>query len=423
MSDAVEKQGEPAAGPLTGVRVVDLTSTLMGPYCTLLLSQMGAEIIKVESPSGDPSRYLDDKRGNGMGPIFLGANRGKRSITLDLKRPGARDVLDRILGQADALVHSLRPDGARRLRVDPETIHAEHPSLVYCALQGYGSVGPYRNRAAYDDVIQSSSGLTAVQGLSGPPQYIRTPISDKTVGLVGVGAICAALFRRERSGAGQVLEVPMLESMVAYTLLDQQGGYVYDPPAGPTGYSRTASLFRKPYQTADGFISVMVYTDAQWASFFDLIGRPELAESSAYRTITERTNNIDKLYQLVEESLPARTTAEWLHEFDEAGIAGSRVYTLAELFEDEHLQAVGMFPRSHHPTEGTLRLPRAPLTVNGSVPGNSRPAPRLGEHSDEVLREAGYLRAEIDSLRRAGIVGAGCPRAAAPLVSQEAGGD
>jgi crotonobetainyl-CoA:carnitine CoA-transferase CaiB-like acyl-CoA transferase len=381
-------------GPLAGVRVIDLTSTFMGPYCTLLLAQMGADVVKVEAPGGDVVRYVADDHGTGMGPVFLNANRGKRSIVLDLKDPTDRDALQRLVAGADVFVHNMRPAAVRGLGVSYEAVADTNPRTVYCAVRGFGVTGPYRDKAAYDDVIQAACGLAAVQGGLGEPRYVTTPVADKTTALMAVGAITAALFDRERTGRGQEIEVPMLEFMVAFTLLDQQGGYVFDPPRGPAGYARTSSPYRKPYRTADGYLSVMVYTDNQWRAFFELVGRPELAVEPKYLGITQRTLHIDELYRLVEQELLRRTTAEWLEALDARGIPAMPVLTVPELFDDEHLRATGMFRDVEHPTEGALRLTRFPVTFSGTPGPEVRPAPRLDEHGAEILAELDLVAAE-----------------------------
>ncbi|MCE0768503.1 CoA transferase [Pseudonocardia kujensis] len=375
--------------PLAGVRVVDLTTTFMGPYCTLLLAQMGADVIKVEAPGGDVVRYVGDENGTGLGPVFLNANRGKRSIVLDLKRPAERDVLLSLVRTGDVFVHNMRPDAVTRLGLGAGDVLAASPRTVYCVVRGFSSAGPYRDKAAYDDVIQASSGLAAVQGGPDGPAYVRTPVADKATGLLAVGAIAAALYRRERTGRGAAIEVPMMETMVAFTLLDQQGGYVFDPPRGPAGYARTDSPYRRPYRTADGHIGVMVYTDAQWRAFFELVGRPELAADPRFRTITLRTVHIDELYRLLEEEVRTRPTAEWLAAFDERGIPAMPVLTVPQLFHDEHLRATGTFEDVLHPVEGPLRYARFPVDFAGTARVDLRPAPRLGEHGPEILAELG----------------------------------
>lgn len=393
------------AAPLAGLTVLDLTTTFMGPYCTMIMAQMGANVIKVEAPDGDIVRWIGAGRNAGMGPIFLGANHGKRSIALDLKHPAARPTLLRLIAEADVFITNMRPAAISRLDLEHEALEAVNPRLVYCTLPGFGVRGPYRDRAAYDDVIQAVSGTAAVQGGTGAPQYVRTPIADKAVALFAVGAINAALFARERTGRGQAVEVPMFESMAAFAMLEQQGGYVFDPPAGPAGYARTASPYRRPYRTADGYLGVVVYTDRQWRSFFELIERPDLAGDPRFATITERTENIDDLYQIVEDALSARSSAAWLKDFESLGIPAVPVLGIADLFDDPHLRAVDFFSRVEHPTEGPLAVARMPITFSagGSRP-HLRPAPRLGEHGAEVLREFGFDDEEVRRLVDLGIL-------------------
>jgi len=271
----------------------------------------------------------------------------------------------------------MRPRAAEKLGIGPEAIAEANPRCVYAALQGFGSEGPYRDKPAYDDVIQAMCGLAATQGGDGDPAYVKTPIADKVVGLMALSAILAALHERSVSGLGQAIEVPMFETMAQFMLLDQQGGWVYDPPAGPTGYSRTASPHRRPYRTRDGHIGVVVYTDGQWRTFFDLIGRPELTDEPRFRTITERTKHIDELYAMLADVLTEKTTAEWLTELDAAGIPATPVRTMSDLFTDEHAEAVGMFDRLESPGQGTLRLPRHPVRYSRTQPDPLPPAPRL----------------------------------------------
>jgi crotonobetainyl-CoA:carnitine CoA-transferase CaiB-like acyl-CoA transferase len=396
--------GGAGPGPLSAVRVIDLTTTFMGPYLTMLMARMGADVIKVEAPGGDVVRHIGGGRHPGMGPIFLAANHGKRSIGLDLTREAARDVLYRLVEGADVFVTNLRPAARAKLGLTAEQLGALNQGLVYCALAGFGSAGPNRDLAAYDDVIQAASGIASVQGGLGEPGYVRTVMADKTVALMGLAAINAALFDRSRRGHGQAIEVPMFESMASFLLLEQQYGYVFDPPAGPTGYARTTTPNRRPYATADGYLSVVVYTDRQWLAFFDLIGRPELSADPKFGTLTRRTENIDELYGMLADVLPSRTSAEWMDALEGAGIPAQPVQTMDGLFTDPQAEAVGLLEPLTHPSEGDLVLPRLPMLFGGTVAAPVRGAPRLGEHAAEVLREAGMPDAEIARLRADGAV-------------------
>ncbi|WP_214367484.1 CaiB/BaiF CoA transferase family protein [Pseudonocardia sp. H11422] len=405
-------------GPLAGVRVLDVTSTFMGPYCTLLMAQMGADVLKVEPPAGDLVRYVGDGRGTGMGPIFLNANRGKRSVVLDLADPEGQELLGRLAAEHDVFVHNMRPASERKLAITYADIAAVNPTVIHCGLHGFSSAGPYHGMPAYDDVIQAASGLAASQGADGSPEYVRTVVADKVAALMALGAINAALYHRAATGVGQAVEVPMLETLIGFTMLEQQGGYVYDPPAGPAGYARTASPHRRPYRTADGHLSTMIYTDQHWRSFFALIGRPELADDPRNATITARTEHIDELYELVATELATRSTAEWRTALETAGIPVMPVNSLTEVFTDPQVAAAGLFEHAEHPTEGPLRLARPAVGFSASGNGEVRPAPRLGEHTAAVLAGLGLGAAEIHRLTRAG---ACAPRRRTPPAAGAAG--
>ncbi|MDQ4116412.1 MAG: CoA transferase [Actinomycetota bacterium] len=390
--------------PLDGIRVVDLTTTFLGPYTTMLMARMGADVVKVETHDGDVLRHVGSGRSPGMGPIFLAANHGKRSIALDLKTHGGRDAMRALVAGADAFVTNMRPQAVARLGLDPDELCAADERLVYVALRGFGEAGPYRDRAAYDDVVQAASGLAGLQGDDGEPDYVRSVVADKTVAVMGLAAVNAALFARERTGRGGFTEVPMFETMASFVLLEQQNARVLDPDA-PTGYARTASPHRRPYRTADGYLGVLVYTDKQWLAFFELIGRPELASDPRFATITDRTRHTDELYALLADEMPARTTADWVAAFEPLGIPAQPVLAPDDLFDDPHLAVVGMFGTVEHSREGDYTLPRLPLTFDGEHAPAVRGAPRLGEHGDEVLREAGVPVEEITRLRAEGVLG------------------
>lgn len=375
-----------AVGPLAGIRVVDLSDTFMAPYATLLLAQMGAEVIKIELSQGDITRQIGDATVTGLGPVFINANRGKLSIVLDLRHEADYKTFTRLIEESDVFVHNRRPQAAARLRIDYDRLRSINRRLIHASAFGYGSEGPYANRAAYDDVIQAACGLAAIQGSGGDPAYVRSVIADKTSGLLLFGSILAGLFERERSGEGQAVEVPMFETMVSFLLLDQQGGLVFDPPLGPAGYARTASPHRRPYRTSDGLISVLVYTDAQWKAFFDIVGKPHLGEDPRYATMRARTEHVDALYALLEGELVHRSTQAWLSVFDEHGIPASPVNSIEGVLEDPHVAAVGLIESDNHPLVGTVRTARLPVTYSRTPLGRTRRAPSLGEH-DEVIRE------------------------------------
>ena len=373
--------------PLAGVLVVDVTTTLLGPYCTLILAQLGADVVKIEAPEGDPLRGIDAASDNGMSSMFVTLNRGKRSVVLDLKDEDGRAALLQLAAGADVFIHNTKPDTAVRLGIDYATIAAANERIVHCAAIGFGSDGPYAKKPAYDDIIQAASGVASLQGyVTGTPEYVRSAIGDKTSALFAVQAILAALLHRYRTGEGQAVEVPMFEALVSFVLVEQLGGMVFEPPRGPMRYPRTVSRYRRPFQTADGFLAVMPYTDRQWLKLFDVLGAAELAVDERFSTIGGRTANIDELYQLVEASFVARSADTWVEMLDERGVPCMRINSLEDLFADPHLHAVGMFEVAPDAAGDLVRSVRSPLAFSKSTPNQLRDAPRLGQHTDEILR-------------------------------------
>ena len=389
---------------LSGLRVVDFSSMFMGPYCSMMLAQWGADVIKVEPPHGDVVRYLGDERNTGMGPIFLNANRGKRSISLDLKRSESSEVLRPLLGKADVVIHNFRPAVEASLRLRGTDVLAHNPQVVCCAFRGFGTSGPYAGRPAYDDIIQAASGMASVQGNGGPPEYVRTVAADKIVGIMGLAAILGALVERASTGSGQLVEVPMFETMASFMLMEQQGGWIFDPPEGADGYVRTASPHRHPYPTKDGYLSVMIYTDAHWRAFFEMVGRTELIDDPRYCSMRERTRNIDELYALVAAELVGRTTGQWQADMEARDIPSMPVNSITDLFRDPHLEAVDFFERVNDRTHGAMRYARAPVIV-GKAPSELRPTPSIGQHSLEIARELGLSQRRIGHLTQVGAIG------------------
>ncbi|MCZ6524739.1 MAG: CoA transferase [Alphaproteobacteria bacterium] len=392
------------SGPLEGIRVLDLTAYLLGPFGTQILGDLGAEVIKGEPPEGDIMRRLGPSRHDGMGAVFLNLNRNKRSIVLDLKREAGREALLRLAAGADVFIHNMRPKAIAALDLGYAAVSAANPKIVYCGTYGYRHDGPYGDKPAFDDMIQGASGMAALVGRqSGEPGYVPTAFIDKTVGMAAAYAILAALFHRERSGEGQELEVPMLETMVQFIMVEHLYGLTFEPPLGGAGYPRMLAPQRRPYRTRDGHICILPYTDRQWRRFLELAGRPEVLEDPRFASFGARSENIAELYELIGEVVPERTTAQWLERLDEAQIPAMAVTDPDDLPDDPHLKATGFFEIVEHPSEGALRNMAFPIRLSRSPGELRRLAPRLGEHGREVLGEAGFGEAEIAALIAAGV--------------------
>jgi crotonobetainyl-CoA:carnitine CoA-transferase CaiB-like acyl-CoA transferase len=395
------------AGPLSGIRIVDLTAVLMGPYATQILGDMGADVIKVEAPGGDIARQIGPMRNPGMGPVYMNANRSKRSLALNLKSPEGRDVLLRLAEKADVFVYNMRPSAMARLGLTYEDICKVNPKIIYVGMFGYSQNGPYANWPAYDDLIQGISTLPTLiaRAGDGTPRYVPNAMADRVTGLWAVNAILAAIIGRGQSGKGQKIDVPMFETVAAFVLNDHLGGLSFDPPLDKGGYGRQLSSNRRPYKTKDGYICALIYTDKQWRSFFSAMGKTEQIEKDArFSSVAQRGKHIDEIYGEVSDMIEARTTAEWMELFNRADIPVAPMHDLESIRQDPHLQATGFFTEEIHPTEGKLVKMRVAGDWSETQPESTRPAPRLGEHSAEVLKEAGYSQKEIDDLRTAHVI-------------------
>ena len=394
------------SGPLTGVRVIDLTTVVMGPFATQILADLGADVVKVEAPEGDVLRHIAPMRHPGMGHIFLHHNRSKRSIVLDLKQPAGREALLRLARAGDVLIYNVRPQAMRRLRLAYDDVTAVNPRIIYVGAYGYSERGRYAGQPAYDDLIQGMAALPSIFADAGAdrPRYVPTAIADRITGLAAVNAVTAALYCRERTGKGQAIEVPMFETLTHMVLGDHMCGRTFDPPVEPIRYERMLASQRAPYATKDGYVCVLVYNDKHWRSFFKLIGREEMFESDPRFSSQEaRSRNIGEVYAFVAESMATRTSAEWLRLLKEADIPVAPLNSIDDVIDDPHLGESGFFVMAEHPTEGRLRMMAAPGAWSQTPPGALRPAPRLGEHSVEILREAGYAGAEIEALIASGV--------------------
>lgn len=390
---------------LQGIRILDLSTVVMGPWASQMLADMGADVIKVESPQGDVTRQMGPSRNPGMAAVFLCTNRNKRSIVLDLQKPEGRQALFKLAGSADVLLHNLRPNAAAKLGVTYEAFEKENPGLIYCAAYGFRKGGPLANKPAYDDVIQAASGLShLISAISDQPRFVPSIVADKTTAYAVTSAILGALFQRTRTGRGQAVEVSMFETLVDFVMVEHLYGATFDPPIGGMGYSRILTKERRPFVTSDGrYLTVLPYTDKNWRDFFRIAGREELTNSPDYATLSARVTNADRLYALVAEIVAGRTCSEWERDLDAAQIPVMPVRSLEDLLADEQLAAGGFWETYQHPTEGALRSSTPPIRFGDAAPAMRRHPPRLGEHSSELLREAGFSQDEVQRLIDSGV--------------------
>lgn len=391
--------------PLQGIRIIDMTTVLMGPSASQALADMGADVVKIEPPAGDVVRLIGPMRHENMGPIFLNTNRNKRSVVLDLKHPEGLAALKRLLEDADVLMYNVRPQAMARLGLDYETVRAINGQLIYAGMFGFGQDGPYAARPAYDDLIQGAATLPHLiaRASGGIPRYVPAAIADRIVGQAAVNAILASLLARERGGGGDRVDVPMFETMVAFILGDHLGGLTFEPPLDAGGYARQLSPERRPYRTSDGYICALVYNDKQWAGFLKGIGQPSLAEKDPrFASFASRARNIDAVYGWLAQVFEQRTTAEWERLLEEADVPFMPMHDLQSVLADPHLQATGFFELHEHPSEGTIRSMRVVPRWQERQPPTPTPAPRLGQHTVEVLRQAGFTAEDVERLLASG---------------------
>lgn len=394
---------EPIAAtlPLAGVRVIDLTTIIFGPVCTQILGDYGADVIKVEAPEGDFSRHAGPTPVEGMGAMYVNLNRNKRSIKLDLRTPAARRALLHLCASADMFVSNVRPAGLARLGLDYEALRAVKQDIVYLSLVGYGQSGPYASRPAVDDILQAGSGICDLftHSLGGEPAYIPMNVADRLAGVTAAHAALAALFMKQRTGKSQFIEVPMYETMVATVMGDHLMGEGFKPAAGGMGYSRILSPWRRPFRTLDGHISAAIYSEKHWQTFLPAIGQESLPETDPrFANATMRARHYPEVYRFLAEQFELRTSAEWLQVLGALDIPCSQVVRLEDVLDDPHLTAVGMFPEVDHPLVGKVRDIRVPVRWQGVDLATRRPSPSPGEHTREVLLEAGLDEYHIAQL-------------------------
>ena len=393
-----------AGGPLEGVRIVDLTQAVVGPLATQIMADHGAEVIKVEAKEGDLIRYLAGKSMTpAMGPKFLHLNRNKRSIVLDLKQPAAHAALLKLIAKADVFMWNVRPAAIARLKLSYEDVRKVNPKIIYCGMFGFGQKGRYRDKPAYDNAIQGLGGLAALNHrATGEPRYMPIVVADKVVGLTTVQMIAMALYRRSQTGEGCSIQIPMFENVAKFVLEDHMYLQTFEPPLGGTGDQRILDPLGKPAPTKDGWICLSANTNKQVFALFDALGLPELKGDPRFSSVEARFTHVAEYFRIRNEKVKLKTTAEWLEILDRCGVPAMPYNTLEDLLVDPHLQDVGLFEIKEHPTEGKIRNIRPPNEWSCGTRTDWRPAPKIGQQSVEILREAGCSEAEIEQMIAAG---------------------
>jgi len=393
-------------GPLSGVKVADLTTVLLGPFATQILGDHGADVIKIESPEGDLTRDIGPSRSDKMSTVYLNANRNKRDLCINLKSKDGLAAMMQVLSTVDVFVHNMRPSAVERLGLAYEEVKKINPGIIYCGAFGFDQSGPYADKPAYDDMIQGVSGISATQSeVVGKPSYVPTVLADKATGLTLVYAITMALFHRERTGEGQEVTVPMYETMVQFHMVEHLYGLNFEPPIGKAGYPRAMSPNKRPYMASDGkMIGALPYTNKQWRAFFSLADRADLADDPRFDSVAARLANITELYGILSDIIATKPARTWLALLEKENIPHVPINSPEDLITDPHLVATGFWQEVDHPTEGKLRYTGIPTGFSKS-PGRIRQhAPALGEHSVEVLREAGLDEKTIADLLQENVI-------------------
>ncbi len=396
---------ENAKGPLDRINIVEFTSVVLGPLACQILGDMGADVIKVEPPFGDTNRRLGPYKSNpDMAALYLTCNRNKKSIVLNLKEKRGHEAALKLCERADVIVHNFRPSAMVKLKLDYATIRAANPSVIYCATYGYSKKGPYGNMGALDDSIQAASGLADLMGQANAPlghnepRYLPTIVADKTTGGNVVQAVLAALFHRERTGEGQDIEVPMFESMVAFNMVEHLWGQTFEPALGTAGYTRLLAQTRKPYPTKDGYLAVLPYWNNHWGTFCQVAEVPHLTDDPRFVDMQARTKNIIDTCDAIGQAIAKKTTRQWLEIFAQTNVPHMVMNSLDSVKDDPHLAESGFWQIHEHPTEGKLRMASPPINFSKTPASIRTLAPRLGEHSSEILQTLGYSDAEIQEM-------------------------
>jgi len=392
-------------GPLKGIKIIDASSVLMVPYCTKLLADMGAEIIKIETIDGDITRHIGPSVNKGMGAVFLNINRNKKSVCIDLKSPEGRLIIYKLIKISDVFVSNIRKVALKKIGLTHSHFKKINPKIITANAVGFSSKGPYSGLPAFDDTIQAISGMAAYQEVySNQPSYTSGATADKVTGLMLGMSIISALFQREKKGIGTQVEVPMMETMVDFTLVEHLYGYNFVPPKAPPIYPRQSSPNRRPYKTLDGYIAVMPYSDEQWLRFFKLIKKEIIFQDPKYSTAKSRNENINQLYFIMSKALEKEKTDYWIKNLKQNDIPATKVNFPKDIFNDEHLKKTNFFKKNQHPTEGDLLYPSFPVEFDEDRNEEPLHAPNLGENTKDILSDLGFSEFEIDNLASKGVI-------------------
>lgn len=386
--------------PLKGIKVLDLTSVVVGPVATWRLGQYGAEIIKLENPSGDLMRGLGGASPTGQhSGTYLHLNRGKKNICIDLKQKGGKEICDRLVEWCDIIVANMRPDALKRLGLDPTTIKNKYPEKISCLITGYGTDGPYAGLPTYDSVLQGASGIAGLtMARDNKPSYVPMLICDHVVGEITAGAVMAAILQRQNTGKGVSIEIPMFETMASFVLQEHLAQQSFIPSVGPAGDQRLLSPYNQPVKTKNGFISITVNTDVQVKAFLKVTGRSEILGDTRFATIASRATYVSEWFEVRGAPLENKTTEEWLAVFREADLPAMPCHTLQTLPTDPHLKAVGLLAQEDHPTEGNTTFIRSTVNVDGAFLSPRLAASPKGWETINILKDLGYTLLQIDTL-------------------------
>ena len=393
-------------GPLNGVKIVDISSILMVPYCTRILADLGADVIKIETLEGDNTRYIGPSVNKGMGAVFLNLNRNKKSISVNLKTKEGKEIIHKLISRSDIFVSNIRKSALKRLGFTHKKFLKYNNKIITAIAVGFSSKGPYCDLPAFDDTIQACSGMASYQGVySNHPSYTSGATADKATGLMLGLSIVSALFKREKEGKGFEVEVPMFETMVDFTLVEHLYGYNFIPPKGPPVYPRQSSPNRKPYKTKDGYLAVLPYNDNQWIRFLKIIGKEDILKKDKFSTLKSRNENVDELYNILALALLSDTTKNWIKKLRKNDIPSMKMNEPEELFKDEHLKKINFFKEMNHPSEGRLMYTKLPIFYdNEELNEDKQPAPSLGKDNLKTLKELGYKSSEINKLIKSGVL-------------------